>query len=141
MTRGDWTWRERLALVAAATVPGMLVRTAGGHVPAPVQLVAYGIAVVAAAFLLAWACEAAQVDIAHGVVVAAVAFVAILPEYVVEVHFALVGQAEYVTANLTGASRLLLGVCVSLPAAVALLPRGWRPAGVCLLYTSDAADE
>jgi cation:H+ antiporter len=60
--------------------------------------------------------------------VAAVAFVAILPEYVVEVHFAFVGRTEYVTANLTGASRLLLGVCVALPAAVALLPRRWRTA-------------
>src|SRR4029079_6246939 len=75
----------------------------------------------------AWACEAAQVDIARGVVVAAVAFVAILPEYIVEVHFAFTGRADYVTANLTGASRLLLGVCVALPAAVALLPRRWRP--------------
>ena len=94
--------------------------------PYPLQLVAYGAAVVAAAFLLAWACEAAQVDIAHGVVVAAVAFVAILPEYIVELHFAFIGQAEYVTANLTGASRLLLGVSVALPAVVALLPRRWR---------------
>ena len=129
MTRdsGASAWREKLAVAAAATVPGLLVRLAGGHVPAPVQLLAYGTAVVAAAFLLAWACEAAQVDIAHGVVVAAVAFVAILPEYIVEVHFAWIGQAEYVTANLTGASRLLLGVCVALPAAVALLPRRWRP--------------
>jgi cation:H+ antiporter len=118
--------RERLGVTAAATLPGLLMKLAGGVVPAPVQLVAYGVAVVAAAFLLAWACEAAQVDIAHGVVVAAVAFVAILPEYVVEVHFAFIGKAEYVTANLTGASRLLLGVCVALPAAVALLPRRWR---------------
>ena len=83
------------------------------------QLVAYGAAVVAAAFMLAWACEAAQADVARGAVVAAVAFVAILPEYIVEVHFAFTGRAEYVTANLTGASRLLLGVCVALPAVVA----------------------
>jgi cation:H+ antiporter len=123
---GDTSWRERLALAAAATLPGVLVRMAGGALPAPVQLVAYGTAVVAAAFLLAWAAEAAQVDIAHGVVVAAVAFVAILPEYIVEVHFAFIGKAEYVTANLTGASRLLLGVAVALPAAIALLPRRWR---------------
>ena len=123
---GAAPWREKLAVTAAATVPGLLMRLAGGHAPAPVQLVAYGVAVVAAAFLLAWACEAAQVDIAHGVVVAAVAFVAILPEYIVEVHFAWVGKAEYVTANLTGASRLLLGVAVALPAVVALLPRRWR---------------
>lgn len=126
---GASPWREKLALTAAATLPGLLMRLAGGHAPAPVQLVAYGVAVVAAAFLLAWACEAAQVDIAHGVVVAAVAFVAILPEYIVEVHFAWIGKAEYVTANLTGASRLLLGVAVALPAAVALLPRRWRARG------------
>jgi cation:H+ antiporter len=123
---GASPWREKLAVTAAATLPGLLIRLTGGHAPAPVQLLAYGVAVVAAAFLLAWACEAAQVDIAHGVVVAAVAFVAILPEYVVEVHFAWVGKSEYVTANLTGASRLLLGVAVALPAAVALLPRRWR---------------
>jgi cation:H+ antiporter len=56
-----------------------------------------------------------------------VAFVAILPEYIVEVHFAFVGEAQYVTANLTGASRLLLGVAVAMPAVVALLPQRWRP--------------
>jgi cation:H+ antiporter len=85
--------------------------------------VAYGAAVVAASFMLAWACEAAQVDVAHGLVVAVVAFVAILPEYIVELHFAFTGQAQYVAANLTGASRLLLGCAVALPAAVALFPR------------------
>lgn len=126
---GESPWREKLAVAAGATVPGLLVRLSGGHIPYPVQLLAYGTAVVAAAFMLAWACEAAQADVARGVVVAGVAFVAILPEYVVEVHFAFVGRTEYVTANLTGASRLLLGVCVALPAAVALLPRRWRPGG------------
>jgi cation:H+ antiporter len=123
-------WQRRLASTAAVTIPGILVRLGGGVAPYPIQLLAYGAAVVAAAFMLAWACEAAQVDIGRGVVVAAVAFVAILPEYVVEVHFAFTGQAAYVTANLTGASRLLLGVCVALPAAVALLPRRWRPGAV-----------
>lgn len=120
-------WQQRVAGAAACTVPGLLIRLTGGVVPYPVQFVAYGAAVVAAAFMLAWACEAAQVDIGHGLVVAAVAFVAILPEYVVEVHFAFSGHAEYVTANLTGASRLLLGFGVALPAALALLPARWRP--------------
>jgi cation:H+ antiporter len=123
-------WQQRLAGTAAGAVPGILVRLGGGAVPYPLQLVAYGAAVVTAAFILAWAREAAQADVARGAVVAAVAFVAILPEYVVEVHFALTGRADYVTANLTGASRLLLGVCVALPATVALLPRRWRPQGV-----------
>jgi cation:H+ antiporter len=119
-------WQQRLGATALGTVPGMFVRLTGGAIPYPLQLLAYGAAVVTAAFILAWACEAAQVDIARGVVVAAVAFVAILPEYIVEVHFAFTGRADYVTANLTGASRLLLGVCVALPAAVALLPKRWR---------------
>jgi cation:H+ antiporter len=123
-------WQQRLAGTAAGTAPGLFVRLSGGAVPYPLQVLAYGGAVVCAAFMLAWACEAAQADVASGAVVAAVAFVAILPEYVVEVHFAFTGRAEYVTANLTGATRLLLGVCVSLPAAVAALPRRWRRVSV-----------
>jgi cation:H+ antiporter len=123
-------WQQKVAATAAGTLPGVLVRLSGGLVPYPLQLLAYGGAVIAAAFLLAWACEAAQVTVASGAVVAAVAFVAILPEYIVEVHFAFVGHAEYVTANLTGASRLLVGVCVALPAVVALVPRRWRPGPV-----------
>jgi cation:H+ antiporter len=119
-------WQRTLALTAGWTLPGLLVRLSGGSVSYPLQLVVYGAAVVAAAFLLAWACEAAQVDIANGIVVAAVAFVAILPEYLVEVHFALLGHADLVTANLTGASRLLLGLAIAMPAVVALLPGRWK---------------
>jgi cation:H+ antiporter len=115
-------WQRKLAGTAACTLPGLYVRVSG-PAPVAVQLFAYGAAVVAAAFVLAWACEAAQVDVAHGLVVAAVAFVAILPEYLVELHFAFTGQAEYVAANLTGASRLLLGCAVAMPAILALLPR------------------
>jgi cation:H+ antiporter len=121
-------WQVRLALTAACTIPGLLVRFTGAGVSPPVQLVAYGAAVVAAAFMLAWACEAAQVDFANGLVVSVVAFVAILPEFVVELNFAFRGHAEYVTANLTGASRLLLGFCIAMPTVVGLLPASRRPA-------------
>ena len=110
--------QQRIGIAVAFTVPGVLVRLTGGASPYPMQVIAYGAAVVAAAFMLAWATEAAQVDIGHGIVIAVVAFVAILPEYVVELHYAFTGQAEYVTANLTGASRLLLGFAVALPAVV-----------------------
>jgi cation:H+ antiporter len=122
--------QQRIAVAAAFTVPGILVRLTGGAAPPPLQLVAYGAAVVAAAFMLAWATEAAQVDIGHGVVIAVVAFVAILPEYIVEVHYAFTGQAEYVTANLTGASRLLLGCAVALPAVIGLLRGRWSVAPI-----------
>jgi cation:H+ antiporter len=127
MLSGLDPWQQRILGAAACTVPGLLIRLTGGIAPYPLQLVAYGAAVVSAAFMLAWACEAAQVDVGNGLVVAAVAFVAVLPEYVVEVHFAFSGHAEYVTANLTGASRLLLGFGVGLPAAIGLLPERWRP--------------
>jgi cation:H+ antiporter len=116
----------RIAVAVAFTVPGVLVRFTGGAAAYPLQVVAYGAAVVAAAFMLAWATEAAQADIGHGVVIALVAFVAILPEYVVEIHYAVTGQAEYVTANLTGASRLLLGCAVALPALIGLLRGRWH---------------
>jgi cation:H+ antiporter len=122
--------RQQVAFAAAFTVPGMLVRFTGGVIPYPLQVVAYGAAVVAAAFMLAWATEAAQVDIGHGVVIAVVAFVAILPEYVVEVHYAFTGQTEYVSANLTGASRLLLGFAVALPAVIGLLRGRWSIAPI-----------
>jgi cation:H+ antiporter len=131
-------WQQRVALAVACTVPGLLVRFSGGVIPYPLQLCAYGVAVIAAAFMLAWACEAAQVDVASGIVVAAVAFVAILPEYVVEVHYAFIGTADYVTANLTGASRLLLGFAVSMPALLALIPQRWRPLRIGSLELAPA---
>jgi cation:H+ antiporter len=50
-----------------------------------------------------------------------VAVVGVLPEFIIEVHFAFVQQAELVTANLTGATRLLLTVAVALPLLVGIL--------------------
>ena len=125
--------QQRIATAGAFTVPGLLVRFTGGAAPYPLQVLAYGAAVVAAAFMLAWATEAAQVDIGHGIVIAVVAFVAILPEYVVEVHYAFTGQAEYVTANLTGASRLLLGLRSRCPpwSGCCADAGAWRRSGRC----------
>ena len=54
-----------------------------------------------------------------GLVLAAVALVAVLPEFVIEVHFAFIQEAELVTANLTGATRLLLTGATALPLLVA----------------------
>jgi cation:H+ antiporter len=115
-------WRQRLAGTAALTVPGVLLRLGGVDAPYPAQFLAYGCAVIAAAFMLAWASEAAQIDVTSGLVVAGAAFLATLPEFLIEVHFAFTGQAQYVAANLTGASRLLIGCAIALPAVAALLP-------------------
>jgi hypothetical protein len=62
---------QRVALAVACTLPGLLVRLTGGATPHPLRLLAYGAAVVAGAFMLAWASEAAQEDIGHGIVCAA----------------------------------------------------------------------
>ena len=121
-------WQARLATMAACTLPGVLMRLGGMHLPPMMGLLAFGGAVVAAAFMLAWAAEAAEVDVPPGIAVAGVALVAVLPEYVIEIYFAFTAQVEYVTASLTGATRLLLSCAVGMPAiaSVVLARRGGR---------------
>ena len=74
----------------------------------------FGISIVASAFLLSWAAEAAEVDIAQGLAVAFIALIAVLPEFAVDMTFAWkAGQdpefAPYAVANMTGGNRLLIG--------------------------------
>jgi cation:H+ antiporter len=114
--------------MAACTVPGVLIRLSGAHFPAPLGMVIFGGAVMAAAFMLACAAEAAELDVSPGVAVAGVAFVAVLPEYAIEVYFAFSGQVEYVTASLTGSTRLLLSFAVGMPALASfVLVRRGKP--------------
>jgi cation:H+ antiporter len=110
------------------SVPGVLLRLSGAHIPPPIGVVVFGGAVMAAAFMLAWAAEAAEIDLPPGIAVAGVALVAVLPEYVIEIYFAFTGQVEFVTASLTGSTRLLLGCAVGMPAVATfvLMLRG-RP--------------
>ena len=74
----------------------------------------FGVAIVAAAFMLGWIGEAAELDLSGGLSVGILAIVAILPEYVVSIYFAFAAgsdpsMAQYASANLTGSNRLLLG--------------------------------
>lgn len=67
---GARTLIRSLAIVAVVICPAVVVRFAGIH-PSPVLgLTTYGAAVVAASFLLAWAAEAAQIDVSGGLAVA-----------------------------------------------------------------------
>ncbi|MFA5974810.1 MAG: sodium:calcium antiporter [Elusimicrobiota bacterium] len=82
---------------------------------APWQPVLPGLAVFGAAFLLSWAAELAQMDIPQALALAFVALVAVLPEYAVDMYFAWIAGKDpsyipYVTANMTGGNRLLIGV-------------------------------
>ena len=114
-------WQGRLAIMAACTVPGVLIRLSSVHIPPPLGMVVFGSAVMAAAFMLASAAEAAEIDAPPGIAVAGVALVAVLPEYVIEVYFAFSGRVEFVTASLTGSTRLLLSCAVGMPAIAAMV--------------------
>jgi cation:H+ antiporter len=114
-----------LGLAGLLTLPALMVRTTGTHVPAPVGLVLFGMAVVAASFLLAWAAEAARVDISGSLAIAILAVIAVLPEYAVDLYFAHRAGSDpayvpYAAANMTGSNRLLLGLGWSVVVIIAL---------------------
>ncbi|GAA2394952.1 sodium:proton exchanger [Dactylosporangium salmoneum] len=116
-------------LALGATVPGSVVALAGAEVAPAAAALLFGAAIVGAAFLLAWAAEAAQVDVSAGLAVAVLALIAVLPEYSVDFVFtwrggtaaqqygsacAAPGDAvpacSLALANMTGANRILVGV-------------------------------
>ena len=102
-------------LCLLAAVPAVALRLAGVELSAPLGILVFGLGVVAASFVLAWAAEAAEVDISGGLAIALLAVIAVLPEYAVDLYFAHTAgsQPEYVAyaaANMTGSNRLLLGL-------------------------------
>ncbi len=79
------------------------------------RVLIFGGAIVAAAFLLTWASETAEKDVSQGLALAAIALIAVLPEYAVDLYFAWTApdtpaHAHFATANMTGANRLLVGL-------------------------------
>jgi cation:H+ antiporter len=102
-----------LALIAA--LPALVLRATGIPVSVAVATSLCGIAIVAAAFALSWAAEAAERDVPRAVALTAVALLAVLPEYAVDIVFAWKAGADpafapYAAANMTGSNRLLLGL-------------------------------
>lgn len=98
-------------------IPGIYCSLMHPDLPPPVLALFAGMAIFGASFLLTWACEVAQMDIPQAVAVAVVAFIAVLPEYAVDMYFTwMAGQepqsaySHYAIANMTGANRLLIGV-------------------------------
>jgi len=132
-------WKIALALSIAA--PAVVLRLSGAHLAAPVAMAVFGAAVVASAFLLVWAAEAARHDISGNLATAILAVIAVLPEYAVDLYFAwsaghIPENAQYAAANMTGSNRLLLGLgwpFVALLFAWGLRRRGEPPRGVRLL--------
>src|SRR5262245_39141823 len=120
---GETEWRRHLGVAAGCALLGVLVHLAGSFLPVLVAVVGLGVGLLGASFLLAWAADAGEAVYSGGLVLAAVALVAVLPEFIIEVHFAYIQQAQLVTANLTGATRLLLTGATALPLLVVYLAR------------------
>ncbi|MGE5570759.1 MAG: hypothetical protein ACM3S5_17105 [Rhodospirillales bacterium] len=102
---------------ACVTLPGVFLRLTGIHLDPVATVALSGLAIAAASFLLLWACDAAQTEISQALALAAVALMAVLPEYSVDMYFtwqagrdATGAYAQYAAANMTGANRLLIGV-------------------------------
>jgi len=106
----------RSALITAIFIaPALTIRIVGPHLDPVAALLIYGAAVVSASFLLAWAAEAAQIDVSGGLAIAVLALVAVLPEYAVDLYYAYVSghnpdYTQYAAANMTGSNRLLMGL-------------------------------
>ncbi len=110
--------RHKLQIIFAflLTVPWLFSFIFGLHYSPNIAALISGLAVLGAAFLLSWAAETAEMDVPRSVSLAAVALLAVLPEYAVDAYFAwMAGKVggdyiHYATANMTGANRLLIGI-------------------------------
>ncbi len=110
-----WLW---IVLAAGTAIPALVLRfTILKDVEKNTPLLGafvLGLGVVGAAFLLAWATEAAQHDVPQALAISVMALIAVAPEYAVD--FALTYQAgtdptykEYAIANMIGANRMIVG--------------------------------
>jgi len=123
--RKQWSF---LAGAALLTLPSLLMRFGAFgtvHRAPPFETLLFGVAILGAAFLVSWAAEVAQLDISKGLAIAFLAFIAVLPEYAVDLVFSWKAGVEdrtgiaacvpthcraLATANMTGANRLLIGI-------------------------------
>ncbi|MBI2165714.1 MAG: sodium:calcium antiporter [Chloroflexi bacterium] len=94
-----------------------MLTASGIHIQGSWASLVFGISILAAAFLVAWAAEAGQKDISQALALAAVALITVMPEYSVDLYLAWMAGANpgsdyvhFATANMTGANRLLVGL-------------------------------
>ena len=135
--RSPWT----LVLAAVALgLPALIARLGGVHLSTELEVAIFGLGILSAAFLISTGAEAAQHDIPAALAVALVAFIAVLPEYAVDLLLAweagkgIPGKDELALANMTGANRLLLGVGW----ATVIFLFAWKRAGPRQLVASAA---
>ena len=83
-----------LPLLGAALLPlpWLAAWAAGSHADPVLTSALTGLAILGAAFLLAWAAELLQLEISQALALALLALIAVLPEYAVDAVFALQAQ-------------------------------------------------
>ena len=116
--RAIWLIRDYALLTAAIALTAQwVVVHAVLRIPlGPVaSTVLPGLAIFGAAMLLSWGAELAQLEISQSLALAALALVAVLPEYAVDMYLAWTAAKDpaytaYAAANMTGANRLLIGL-------------------------------
>src|SRR5258708_17339660 len=126
--------RFAIALALLAAGPAALVHLGVLGVSVEIATLFYGLAIVGAAFAMAWGAEAAEHDIPRALALTVVALLAVFPEYAVDIVFAVkAGQdrtfAPYAAANMTGSNRLLLGLGWPTVSVLA-----WRASGIKVLH-------
>ena len=115
-----------IAILLALGIPGAYLRFSGTHLDPALAALIFGIGIIAGAFLLSWAAEVAQMDVSASLAIAALALIAVMPEYMVEAVLAWDAGESYraltafdgevtremslAAANVTGANRLLIGI-------------------------------
>jgi len=106
-----------IALMMILGLPGIIFRVTHFEPNPILDALIFGVAILAAAFLLSWAAETAEMDISQGLALAVIAFIAVLPEYAVDFVLAWKAGADpaeaergLAIANMTGGNRLLIGV-------------------------------
>jgi cation:H+ antiporter len=125
-------WQRKLLTAGACALLGVLVDLARPVLGVQIATVGLGIGLIGASFMLAWAADAGETVFHGGLVLAVIALLTVLPEFAIEVRFAYAQQTELVTANLTGATRLLLTGAIGLPLAVAMIARKRHQAAASL---------
>lgn len=118
MERGssDRQWAF-VAIMVMVGLPAIVMRLSGYQPNPEIDALGFGLAILAAAFLLSWAAETAELDIPQGMAIAAIAFIAVLPEYAVDAVLSWRAGADpaeaakgLAIANMTGGNRLLIGI-------------------------------
>jgi len=110
-----------IVAVALAALPAPVIRfvefTDIAHldIPHATEALIFGLGIFAAATLLTWASEVAETEVSAGLALVALALIAVLPEYAVDLYFAWTApdnpeNAHFAVANMTGGNRLLVGL-------------------------------